>query len=463
MALFEEPEETLEEHSVNPIQVKAYPEPYRGIAIDTKYTPSSSMLAWISGSNWRVNYYSQVLDSTQEPTPLSLNRKAPYQQYRKIVGIDLKVTQALDPSQDERLRTFSVTGAGLTYPFLTPNNGDMFTANIGDGKVGLFTITTSKRTTFKKDSIYSVEWKMISELTHDQLNDLDAKSIITHYYSQGSLLNGCGPFVSEQEYQDSKDYNKLHGELVRRYLGDFFSIEHHTLLVPDQELKTYDHFVTQLVLKIIEARSEPRLRKVKLLNVMSEPIMSQPTVWEAILRQDATRLCGHTERAHLVSTRISRWRPELQAIGYSGIPTMVFPMDSPVDVDSLYDSEHLVRPGGKPFRSGKLRKPRGRTIPQAERDPGYFKRNIEAIDPFLIPADIHPVSRDEYYVFTEAFYREQPKLQSKLEMLVWQMLNREKLNSEQLRSVTQCCLEWDNLERFYYHPVLIMLLKYSLR
>lgn len=464
MSLFTDDEPIIEpDESINPVKVRAYPEPYRGIAVDTQYTPSSSLLLWISGSNWRVNYYSQVLDSTQEPTPLALDRKPPYQQYRKIIGIDLKVLQSLDPQQDERIRTFSVTGSGLTYPFLTPNNGDMFTANIGDGKIGLFTITSSRRTTFKRDSVYAVEWKMISELTTQQLENLDEKSIITYHYSQRSLLGNCGPFITEAEYEDSKRYEKLIGELTRRYLTDFYSREHSTFLVPDQELKTYDHFVTKAVLKVFDSKLDTRLAKVKVLNVQSEAVMQQPTIWDTLLYRDSSRLCDSTAKASLVSTRISRWRPELQAIGYTGIPRFVYPMEPPTDVDSQYNGNSHFRPAGVPFKEGQLRRREGRFIPQHERDLEYFNRNLNASESWAIPADINPVSRDEYYVFTEAFYCNSKQQQSKLEMLVWQMLNKETLNPEQLRAVTECCLTWDNLERFYYHPILIILLKCSLR
>ncbi|QBX32261.1 virion structural protein [Pseudomonas phage PA1C] len=468
MSLFVDEEEIAPQSpEVNPVTVKARPEVYRGIAIDTKFVPKSSMLAWINGSNWNVTYFSQILDETQEPTPLALHRQPPYQQYRCIKGMDLKVNQSLDISQDERIRTFSVTGAGHTYPFLVPNVGDMFIGNIGDGVLGLFTITAARRETFLRDSTYAIEWKMVSKLNEQQVEDLERKTIITYYYSASSLTSGCGPFVTEQEQQDQKDFAALRKEIIRRYISDFFSVEHSTFLVPDQLMKTYDHFVTKAMVMMVDMKTDRRMMNVKLLNVMSEPVMKQPTIWDAILRQDATRLCGSTERAHLVATRISRWRPELQAIGYTGIPRFVFPIEGPTDVDSQYDGEDRARPEGIPFHEGQPRRPQIPYKTQEERNSEWFKR----ADPDVIkqdeawdrPADIAPVVRDNFYVFTEAFYTEDAKLQTKLEMLTWQMINRQPMDMNQLRKVTKCCLSWDNLERFYYHPVLIALLKYATR
>lgn len=464
MALFEETTAMPQSEAVQPIKLKAVSESYKGIAIDTKYIPKSSMLEWINGSNWRVTYFSQVLDETQEPTPLALSREPAYQQYRKIVNMDLKVNQTLDISQDARIKTFSVTGSGHTYPFLTPNLGDMFIGNIGDGTLGLFVLTASTRETFLRDSTYAVEWKMVSKLTDAQAADLEKKTIITYYYSPGSLMGGCGPFVTEQEDQDNSDNRKLLRDLINRYISDFYSPEHATFLVPDQLMKTYDHFLTKFMTRIIGVAEFPKMRNVKTLNVMSEPVMRRNTFWDTLLERDVSAMCYSTQRVHLVSTKISRWRPELQAIGYTGIPRFIYPLEVPYDVDSAYDSENLFRPEGLPFHEGRSRVPMLRYKTQLERNLKWFQANTDpAAELWDKAPDIHPVSIDDYYVLSESYYLGVGYKHSKLESLVAQLLDKETLNPNVLRAVLKCCLDWDNLERFYYHPILIALIKYTIR
>lgn len=467
MPIFEEITELPQSPEVNPVKVRAYPDVYRGIAIDTKYVPRSSMLSWINGSNWNVTYFSQSLREDQEPTALALQREPAYQQYQRIIGIDIKVNQPLDISQSEDVRTFSVTGSGHTYPSLVANFGDMFYGNIGDGRIGLFTVTSARRETFLRDSTYAIDWKMVGFLTEQQRVNLEEKSIMTYYWSSANLANGCSPYVTEEEQKDNAEFAKLRLEIIRRYIGDFYSVEHATFLVPDQLFKTYDHFTTKAILTMVEASRYKELRTAKILNVQSEPIMKQPTIWDAVIRRDITRLCGNTERAHLVSTRISRWKPELQAIGYTGIAMMVYPMGAPTDIDSYYNGETLCRPEGIPFQEGQPRRHRGKWIPQLERDDPWFKRippEKELLsEAWKTPQDIKPITCDDYYVLSEAFYSEDTKFQSKLEMLTWQMIKNEALDRNQLRAVTKCALNWDNLERFYYHPILIALLTYSKR
>lgn len=469
MALYDEKEEMAVSPAVNPVQVKAYPEAYRGIAIDTKYIPKSSMLAWINGSNWRVTYFSQILDATQEPTPLALDRQPPYQQYQRIMGLDIKVNQPLDITQDERIRTFSVTGAGHTYPAITPNQGDMMLGNIGDGRIGIFTITSARRETYMRDSTYAIEWKMVGFLTQQQIDNLEAKTQITYYWDANKLGSGCNPFVTEAEQAANSEFAKTRAEIIRRYIADFFSVQFSTFLVPDQLNTTYDHFVVKLLLNILDTGESWTLRKAKVLNVMSEPVMRQTTMWDMLACQNPTMGCGATERAHLVMTMISRWKPELQAIGYSGIPRMVYPIDAPTDVDSQYKGSNRCRPEGIPYQAGQPRRPeKGPYRTQAQRNDKWFQRTApedqrDLNKAWSFPPDIKPVVIDDYYVFSEAFYYEDAKLQSKLEMLAWQMIKGEQINKEQLLAVIKCCLSWDNLERFYYHPVLILLLGYAIR
>lgn len=450
------------------VKVKIEPKCYDGITVDTEYVPSSAILMWAQGAIWTVDYYSQILGNSVEPKPLDLHLPPIEQQYRYLKRIPLKVTQGLSfTHMDTTSNTMVATGSGFTYPFLTPNVGDMFVADIGDGRAGLFTITRVERATILRDSVYNVDWIMVSEATMDKLENLAAKVELTYHFSQKSLESGCGPFVTTEEAAQIDGYEDILRELIRRYFTDFLSLEHSCLLVPDQLTKAYDHFVTKAVLKMISPQEDPRVRKVRELNVMGEPVMSQPSIWDALLSAEPVRLYGSTERAHLITTRNLRGSPLLQAIGYTGIAKLVFPIDAPTDVDSQYDDEQRYRPVGTPLREGRPRRPEpGEYRSQAERDLKWFRTipdDVEGIPAWKRPADIHPVVIDDYYVLSEAFYRKATTGQSKLELLVNQYLEHEALNYDQFNELLANVYDWDNLERFYYHPIVIALLKTHLR
>lgn len=465
MALFDDKKVDTEE-APEAVSPRLEATTFDGITVDTQYTPSSALLTWVEGSNWTVDYFSQVLGKDSEPAPQDINRDPIYQQYKRIKGMDLKVTAPLTFSQDAQLRQMEVRGSGITYPFLVPNKGDMFVADVGDGRVGVFTITEALRSTILRDSVYTVEYIMVAELDKARLNDLERKTIETYHYSQDSLIRGCGPFVTSQEKTRAQRYTELRAELISRYFTDFLSQEHSTLLVPDQLRKTYDHFVVKVIHTLIGTQEDMRVRRVRELNVTAEPVMSQPTLWDAIVRLDDTRLYGATQKATCLSTNYFKGRPTLQALGYTGISRVVFPMEASTAVDAHYDGETTHLPEGIPFREGRPRRPpSGPYRDQATRNPIYFQTTpmSQGIAPWKIPADIHPVVKDEHYVFTGAFYHDVKEHQSKLEQLTLQALRGESLNLEQLDHVLERAMEWDNLERFYYYPVLFVLLKVGAR
>lgn len=450
------------------LKVKIEPSCFDGITVDTEYVPSSAILMWAQGSMWTTDYYSQILGKSIEPKPLDLHLPPIEQQYRYLRRVPLKVTSPLTFTQmDTQSNTMVATGSGFTYPFMTPNLGDMFVADIGDGRAGLFTITRVERATILKDSVYNVDWVMVSEATMDKLENLAAKVQETYHFSASSLEGGCGPFVTTEDAARIDNYEDILKELIRRYFTDFLSLEHSCLLVPDQQVKTYDHFVTRTMLRMISPQEDPRVRKVRELNVMGEPIMAQPSIWDAILSGEPVRLYGSTERAHLVSTRNFKGSPLMQAIGYTGIPRVVFPVDAPTDVDSQYDLEDVNRPVGLPFKPGRPRRPEpGEFRTQEERDLPWFKAipdDVEGVPIWKRPATIHPVVIDDYYVLAETFYTKAASGQSKLELLVNQFLEHEALHKEQFDDLLSTVYDWDNLERFYYHPIVIALLKTHLR
>lgn len=461
MALFDDSEEPILPPPPPTVSPRIEPELFRGITIDTSYVPSSALLTWVEGSNWTVEYFSQVLGADNEPTPLALERDPIYQQYRRIKNMELKVTTPLSFSQDPTTKTMEAKGSGITYPFLVPNKGDMFMAGIGDGRMGLFTLTETHRATILRDSVYTVEFALVTELTNELLADLERKTIETYHYSHASLVGGCGPFVTEQAKARSERYQEEYEELVRRYMTDFFSHEHSTLLVPDQFKRCYDHFVVKALLQILDHRLDPRIRRVREMNVSAATVMSQPTLWEALVRLEDSYLYGATQRISVVSTNLFKGRVELQALGYTGIERLIYPQEPATDVDRQRDSHS--HPVGVPLREGRPRREMGPYVPQAERNARYFQPTplLEGVADWRRPPDIHPVVKDEYYVFTEAFYQERGEEQSKLEILAWQLLKREALSLEMLDSLLEQARDWDNLERFYYYPVLFILLKRS--
>jgi hypothetical protein len=76
---------------------------------------------------------------------------------------------------------------------------------------------------------------------------------------------------------------------------------------------------------------------------------------------------------------------------------------------------------------------------------------------------IKDVTVDDYYVFSEAFYKQDTPNMSKLEASVWDMLNRKALNLSLLVFYTRTWQTWGALERFYYTPFVLMLIRAQIK
>lgn len=459
----EDQEETPKVETRKPSYIE--PEFFKGITIDTDYVPRSSMLQWLEGSLYVTDYYSQFLGKHSEPMPLSIDRSPTYQQYREIKSMELKVTSPISFSPDPTTRVMEVRGAGITLPFLVPNVGDMFVADVGDGRVGLFTVIEATRATILKDSVYNIEFVMQDEFTQQYRDDLQRKTIESFHFSRESLISGCGPFVTEKEYVRAIDYKKLREELVSRYLSDFYSRQYTTLLVPGQQLTTYDHFVVKVVRESLSTTDNPLMRRVRELPVGGERIMQTPTLWDAVVRHEPHRLIDAIKNIHLVRTNLFGGRPVMQTISYTGIQRIVFPVMNPDDVDSHHTHRayrHLV---GVELAEGKPRGYRPEiTPPQETRNLPWFKPHNEVSD---TPAErlpaLYPVVKDDYYVLSQSFYEPETGVRSCLEILTQQVIDAKPISHPHLEQVLRDIWEWDDVERFYYYPLVWLILKYGAR
>ena len=75
---------------------------------------------------------------------------------------------------------------------------------------------------------------------------------------------------------------------------------------------------------------------------------------------------------------------------------------------------------------------------------------------------IKPVTTDDYYVFSESFYKYRPENMSELEYQTYLMLENKEVDKDTIISLCEACYTWGSLERYYYIPILLILLKHSM-
>lgn len=437
--------------------------------VDTRYQPHKSLLAYVEGASWIVNYYSQILGKDDEVSDLQVNQEAAYQQYRLVKLLELKVTGELSQSQDATTRTWEVTGEATVYAGVIPNVGDVFIADIGDGKEGLFTVTASEKKSRLHDAVYTISYKMRSEMDDLHRRDLDSKVVVEQVFVRNTLQTNRNATLVTTEFEQLAKIEAGYKNLVMHYFRDFFNIEHQTLLVPDQPEKLYDPFLVSGVLSTVDQSEHPLIYRIKVLNVERDPAFKEVNLWQCLAQNNVDLLTMAFYQAGVAPRERFNEHPQFNGFYYSGIESIVYPTDKAnlkvvdstrsdrTDYQGLnYGCEYVdplvpERIVGGSRRSNNLNK-----ILQASANLAGFEKGSGS-EPVLI----HPVTIDDFYVLSRAFYY-QEQGQSVLELATRNTLEGKPVDKADLLRLVESAKTWPNLERFYYIPLVLILIKYAM-
>lgn len=446
---------------MDPIPAKVTESPSRTVVVDTKYTPLASILQHVEGSSWVVNYYSQVVARDNEVGAQQLDLAAVYQQYLLIQQMELKVTAPLSSEQDEQSKSMVVSGTATTYGGFIPNKGDMFIADIGDGRDAVFAVTDASKKTYMKDAYYQIEYELVDYANATYLADLTRKTVKTTTFIKDFLYLGQNPQVLAEDLATLTDLQSLYNDLLGGFFHDFFSHEHKTLIIPGQSEPSYDPYLTRALLDWIGTDEHPYVNKIRLPNVDGDPAMEQLTLWDCLGRMSVNALPMALQQVRLLKTAQFKAMPHLSGIYYTGIRQVIYPFDDRTDVDFGHDSclqVPTIEGSTALARAGRRYTDLGRLLPSSNLNGFNYSPPSDGALP-----DVVRVTDDSYYVLSEKFYRGQTPLSSNLERLVLQALRQEPLDKALLTRLTTNAMRWENLERYYYIPVLFALLKVAIR
>lgn len=456
MPIFE-PDEVVRTPHLDP--VKTEPKSYKGVTVDTSITPRSSLTTYLEGQAWAVDYYSRILNDNSSTGGLQVGLNSTYQQYKLIRGFEFKVTSPLSQSQDETSKEMSLVGSANVYSILIPNEGDMFIADVGDGKEGLFQITSSVRKTIYAETAHEINYKMISYMTDIFAKDLEEKVSETLFFNRELMRDGYTPLIHEDSVNLMRKLEIHNARLLGLYFADFFSREHGTLILPNQEVPTYDPYLTKFLTNILSTQDHPAIRHIKLLNVENDQAMYEMTLWNCLEMLDNNLLSMVAQEMGIVPVRHFFSQPMFNSIYYSRVGAVIYPAQYQTNVDAGYTT--IANKVAKPLKEGVRRfRELNRTL---------LETNLvmdTAAGPFqpeegTAQEDILPVTEDSYYVFTEAFYNydsTEGNL-SVLENMVRKALREEPIDTAVLEHLCSEAINWDNIDRFYYIPILFLLLR----
>lgn len=426
---------------------------YKGITVDTKYIPVSSLLNSLEGSNWIVNYYRQVVDDDVYLNGQMTNTEAVFQQYWLIKEFELKVSTPLTASQNNDTKEMQLTGSANVHPVLVPNVGDMFLADIGDGREGLFRVTSSETRSIFKDTAHAIDYELVSYSTDDRRADLDSKTVKVLHYVKDNNYYGQDPLIEEEEYYLDRDLKIELQSMTEIYFNAYYSYEFHTLLLPWQDNSTYDDFLVRSVKRLFNTDEHINIRHLRAMNVSDDKTMLAISIWDALLNRDARYLLHVFKTCGLVPAKSFTIDPMMESIYHSGIYYIVYPKDNEVYVD--YDLFN-VKKDTDPTTDIKLS---DNIIPD-------LTTLLDDITKSKLPYGTNPLiyqcMLDHSYILSPEFYNNTQN-QSKFELCVRDYINGQPINKFLLKAFAITQHAWGALEKFYYTPILMAMMKASIK
>jgi hypothetical protein len=435
-----------------PSPIKVVAPTYVGVAVDTRYTPKNALLTHVEGSSWTVDYYSQVVARDSALSGQNLDRDAAYQQYKKIVSFELKVTSPLTQNQDTATKAITVNGQANVYPCgVIPNEGDMFEADIGDGRSGVFRITSCEQRSIYQGSGWIVDYVLIDYSTPERSADFKEKTVEELIYVKDFLTYGQNPLIASNEYYNLQRLNQLYDEGVQEYFRRFMSNEYRTLVLPGQRYAIYDPFITKALLSVFSGEASTHVKFVRELNVSDDDVLKEPTFWDTLLARKPSRLRETATQMGLVTTASFSRNPMMNSLRYSGMQYIVYPTNPDRSEDDIRAMRQKALSDWEINGTRPLSNALEDLIPITELD-GLPQKDV-------VPINFISTS----YVFSPAFYNRYSVGQSALEIQTNRYLNNQALDTAALLRMMDTYSAWPVLDQFYQLPVLLILIRATIR
>ena len=451
-----------------PTNPQIYDPGFRGVTVDTAVIPETALLTHIEGSPYSTTYFRQIIGEDSGLSGSGASISPVYQQYETIMDMILMVTSPLSMSQDETTKDISYTGTALVYPFLIPNKGDHFTADLGYGRNGIFEVLSSRRSSVYKQAVHEIDYKLVRDATSQAVEELNQKSTRTLYCDKNFLDHGQNPLLFEETYQLVKRLRRKYQMLVRNYMQMFFSNEYSTLLVGGQTSSTYDPKLTRFMLSMLSVDEAPEIVKIRSLSTDNDAIIETPSLWDALAERQDIIPNVYTQVGTVAATMFSN-NPSFEAIHYSGVDRVVYPTAFRGSVDLNHGFQSLGVDGVLESNDKSMNYVGGQAQPLRPVDiefviqpgplPGFS--NSDTVYPTSKNL-YHPIDPEGFYVLSGYFYRNSDSdqaNQSQLEVQLYNFIYNRAIDIHVVDRLVDSIDDMKPLEQFYLVPLILMLIR----
>lgn len=417
--------------------------------VDTSITPRNTLIAYAEGAPWLTHYYQLILSKDAGLYGHDASQSAVNQTYRKILRLEMRLQGELNITQDTQDKRFSGRGTALIPQGVIANSGDMFAADLGDGREGIFEVSNSTRKTMRDQAIYEIEFRLIFIARDDQPRyaDLENKVADTVVFMRDYARLGKDPIVATEVFYDIQELYKQQAQITQDYRRWFFSNENACMTVPGQDSTTYDPFADKFLRSVIDTYRDPAFQRAVVHSLQDDNHYNDITLWDLLRERRYDLITGcRLKLGWFATSQLNRF-PRFRSLYYSQIRVVVYPVPLEEGPDSRANGMDFI------LSDGPLNTPPNPGS-QAQETPRTNKPKDVILEP------LKEVHQGGFYVFSEAFYTGgQDGDLSLLEKLTLDFLNGKPVNTAHLRWLISNYRSWPPLHRYYYLPVCLMLMR----
>lgn len=424
------------------VKPEHYSEYHKGVVVDSRYENLANLITHIEGSEWKVNYFKQILDTHSSVAGHNPTKDEIYQQYLKIEELILKVDTALSWQQVNETKSGNVTGSAHVYPPLIPNHGDMFIGDIGDGNPAIFEVTIAEKLSLYKQAVYRIEYKLVDYASDERLVDLENKVVERKFFEKDFNEHGQNPLISTEEKKYLNAINHYYPIILENYFKNYYSTRFRCMILPRSDMFIYDHFLTKAISRWYSARDYYKLQELKAPAIDNIKVMRAESIFDLIEDQDLYGISNIFTKVGMISVNAYATLGRIPQSARMGLDTLIYPIDHPYSIDTKdkLSIDIKLSPSSIPF------------VEYRE-----FKEDFKNIP--LIP----DINLNESYIFSRNFYRLESSLLSHIELQTMRYLQGNDIQKEILYSLMESQPKWSDLQKFYLTPILLMLLNASKR
>ena len=427
---------------------KVQPDSYKSIIVDDKSTPINSLLAYIAGSIWTVDYFSQVVSRDNDLREIDPGQSDILQQYQRTIGLEIRVESTPATSYDSETGLTTVHGSGLLYPFMTPNVSDYFVSDMANSEKAIFRITQVDRKTFNRDSVFAIEYDLVGFVSAQPViyQSLIDKTIRSYHFSRDRLIDGLQPTIKTEEFQKVVNLKTAYSNLASHYFKSFYDHRYQTLVLPGQSYAIYDSFLLSYLLKIVETTDAPEIRSIRQLPTDGDRFFEQTQFWDMMLNKNYQARTQCNNVMGLVSKLIFNFNTFIHGAMYTNIDYFIYPNNPDLSTSVAGENEYKVLSfetiiDTTPYKGGLTT--------------AISNQYVTATKVYEL---IKEILTDTTYVLSSDFYNETTNM-SVLEIITKDYMKNSSIDLDMLYALLAQYPNWKRLEQFYYGPILLTLIK----